>query len=105
MAIRSKVREYATSFVKTLLKGLIFKFMNFVYILASQRNGTLYIGVTSNIAKRIYEHKNDIAEGFTKKYKVHRLVYIEETTDVNAAILREKQLIMVGKNWTTNFKI
>jgi len=73
----------------------------FVYILASQRNGTLYIGVTSNIAKRIYEHKNDIAEGFTKKYKVHRLVYIEETTDVNAAILREKQL----KQWKRNWKL
>jgi putative endonuclease len=69
--------------------------------MASQRNGTLYVGVTSDIRKRIYEHKNDLVEGFTKKYKVHHLVYIEETNDVNAAITREKQL----KKWKRAWKL
>ena len=62
----------------------------YVYILASQRNGTLYIGVTSDLIKRIYEHKNDLAVGFIKKYRVHQLVYYEQFDDVNAAIAREK---------------
>jgi len=73
----------------------------YVYILASKRNGTLYIGVTSNLIKRIYEHKNNIIEGFTKKYNIHKLVYYEITEDVNSAIVREKQL----KRWKRNWKI
>jgi putative endonuclease len=73
----------------------------FVYILASGKNGTLYIGVTSDLAKRVYEHKNDLTEGFTKKYNVHDLVYFEETNDINAAITREKQL----KKWNRDWKI
>ena len=64
----------------------------YVYILASKRNGTLYIGVTSNLIRRIYEHKQDLVKGFTKEYKVHDLVYFEYTNDVNEALLREKQL-------------
>jgi len=64
----------------------------FIYILASQRNGTLYIGVTNDITRRVYEHKNNLIEGFTKKYKVHLLVYFEEFQNVEAAITREKQL-------------
>jgi putative endonuclease len=73
----------------------------FVYILANRRDGALYIGVTSNLLKRIYEHKNDLAEGFTKKYGIHRLVHFEDTSDVMAAIEREKQL----KNWKRQWKI
>ncbi|MBU4483889.1 GIY-YIG nuclease family protein [bacterium] len=73
----------------------------FVYILASQRNGTLHIGVTNNIARRIYEHKNDLIKGFTEKYRVHNLIYVEETNDVNVAITREKQL----KKWKRSWKL
>jgi putative endonuclease len=73
----------------------------FVYILASQRNGTLYIGVTSNLIKRVWEHKNNAVEGFTKKYKVHSLVYFEQTDNVNSALRREKQL----KNWQRKWKL
>jgi len=69
--------------------------------LASQRNGTLYIGVTSNLKRRVFEHKNDLVEGFTKQYKVHDLVYYEETNDVIAAIAREKEL----KHWERKWKI
>ncbi len=69
--------------------------------MTSQRNGTLYVGITNDIARRVYEHKNDLIEGFTKKYKTHHLVYIEETNDVNEAITREKQL----KRWKRNWKL
>ena len=62
----------------------------YVYILASQRNGTLYIGVTSNIIKRIYEHKNKIIKGFSSKYNTNKLVYFEQYNDIIAAISREK---------------
>ncbi|MBI2623227.1 MAG: GIY-YIG nuclease family protein [Candidatus Liptonbacteria bacterium] len=72
-----------------------------VYILASRRNGTLYIGVTSNLKKRVYEHKHGVVEGFTKKYGVHMLVYYECTSDVKSAIAREKQL----KKWRRAWKI
>jgi len=73
----------------------------YVYILASQKNGTLYIGVTSNLIKRVYEHKNDVVNGFTKKYQVHKLVYFEEHIDVRQAIQREKQM----KKWKRQWKI
>ena len=72
-----------------------------VYILASKRNGTLYIGVTSDLIKRVWEHKNDLAEGFTKKYQVHHLVYFEQTSDIMSALEREKQL----KKWHRQYKI
>jgi putative endonuclease len=72
-----------------------------VYILASQRNGTLYIGVTSDLVKRLWEHKNDMVEGFTQKYGVHRLVHYEMCGDMMAAISREKQL----KKWRRAWKI
>ena len=58
-----------------------------VYILASKRNGTLYIGVTSNILQRIWQHRNDLAMGFTQQYRVHRLVYFELHGEMSAAIL------------------
>ena len=60
-----------------------------VYILASTRNGTLYVGITSDLVKRIYEHKNDFVDGFTKEYAVHALVYFELHDDMQAAIERE----------------
>ena len=72
-----------------------------VYILASKRNGTLYIGVTSNLPARVWQHKNDLAEGFTKKYGVHRLVYFEIYDDMSEAIQREKRL----KKWRRQWKI
>ena len=72
-----------------------------VYILASQRNGTLYVGVTSDLVKRVWEHKNDVIEGFTGKYSVHMLVYYELHEDMLAAITREKQI----KKWNRAWKI
>ena len=71
----------------------------YVYILASKRNGTLYIGVTSDLIKRIHEHKNNAVESFTKKYNVHDLVYFEQTEDVESAIKREKQLKAWKRDW------
>ena len=73
----------------------------YVYVLANKRNGTLYIGVTSNLKKRIWEHKNNVVVGFTKKYKVHTLVYFEQTNNVTAAIERERRL----KNWKRKWKM
>lgn len=73
----------------------------YVYIMASKRNGTLYIGVTSNLIKRVYEHRNNVTDGFTKEYSVHCLVYYETTSDVNSALLREKQM----KKWKREWKI
>lgn len=72
-----------------------------VYILASQRNGTLYIGVTSNLVQRIWQHRNDLVEGFTEKYGVHGLVYVELLDDMLSAITREKQL----KKWNRAWKL
>ena len=62
----------------------------FVYMLASKRNGTLYIGVTNNLLKRVHQHKNDVTEGFTRKYNVHSLVYYEMFNRIQDAITREK---------------
>ena len=73
----------------------------YIYILAIKRNGTLYIGVTSNLVKRVYEHKNNIIEGFTKKYNIHKLVYYETTNDIESAIRREKQLKKWNRKWKT----
>ncbi len=64
----------------------------YVYILTNWNNKVMYIGVTGNLIRRLYEHKHGIHEGFTKKYHVHKLVYFEETSDVYAALTREKQL-------------
>ncbi len=73
----------------------------YVYIMASKQDGMLYIGVTSNLIKRVYEHKHDLAAGFTSKYHIHNLVYFEVTEDINSAISREKQL----KKWNRAWKI
>jgi len=64
----------------------------YVYILSSKKRGTLYVGVTSSLLKRVYEHKNGFVEGFTEKYGVHRLVYYEIARDAEAALTREKQI-------------
>ena len=73
----------------------------YVYILANKRVGTLYVGVTSTLQKRVYEHRNNLVDGFTKKYNVHNLVYYEIHDDVTQAITREKQL----KKWKRNWKL
>ena len=73
----------------------------YVYILAGKRNGTLYIGVTSDLVRRIFEHKNDLVDGFTKEYGVHKLVYYEATDSIDSAIAREKQL----KKWNRAWKV
>ena len=73
----------------------------FVYILASKPHGVLYIGVTSNIVKRVWEHKQNTIEGFTKKYNVKQLVYYEVTESIESAIVREKQL----KKWNRAWKV
>ena len=72
-----------------------------VYILASRRNGTFYIGVTSNLVKRIWEHKNNIVKGFTKSYSVHQLVWYEVHETMESAIKREKRL----KEWKRKWKL
>jgi len=74
----------------------------FVYILTNKTNRVLYIGVTSNLERRIYEHKNKLVEGFSKKYNLQKLVYYEVTNDVNSAIKREKQLKNWHRQWKTN---
>ena len=73
----------------------------YVYILASKKNGTLYIGVTNDLVKRVYEHKQNLVEGFTKKYNIHMLVYYEQTNDITSAITREKQM----KAWKRQWKV
>ena len=72
-----------------------------VYILSSRRNGTLYIGVTSNLIQRVWQHRNDFVEGFTKRYGVHTLVWYEIHGTMDSAITREKVL----KNWKRSWKI
>lgn len=69
------------------------------YLLASQRRGTLYVGVTSDLVKRIWEHRNDVVEGFTRQYRIHTLVYYEQHPDMTAAVTREKQLEKWNRAW------
>jgi putative endonuclease len=73
----------------------------YVYILTNKRNTVFYIGVTDDLKRRLYEHKNELIEGFTKKYQLKKLVYFEEYQNINEAIKREKQL----KNWHRDWKI
>ena len=72
-----------------------------VYVLASKRNGTLYVGVTSNLVQRVWQHKNDLVEGFTKRYGVHTLVCYEIHETMESAITREKAI----KRWKRDWKI
>ncbi len=71
----------------------------FVYLLASQKNGTLYLGVTSDLPKRIWQHKSKLVDGFTEKHNVNKLVWFQECADAESAILREKQLKMWKRAW------
>ena len=71
------------------------------YILASRKNGTLYVGVTSDLVKRVWEHKNDFVEGFTRKYEVHNLVWYEAHDTMASAIVHEKRI----KEWRRQWKI
>ena len=72
-----------------------------VYIMTNIKNGTLYIGVTNDLIRRAYEHKNDLVDGFTKEHGLHTLVYAEEHSIIAGAILREKQM----KKWKRKWKI
>ena len=74
--------------------------MYYVYILTDKSNAVMQVGITNNLSRRLYEHKNEQIEGFTKKYHVHKLVYFEEYTEVNYAIAREKQI----KRWSRSKK-
>lgn len=74
----------------------------FVYILANKRNGTLYVGMTNNLKRRIFEHKNDLIEGFSSKYKLHLLVYFEIHDSAESAIIREKRLKHWNRTWKLN---
>ena len=73
----------------------------YVYILSNRKNGTLYTGITSNLIKRIYEHKNNFVDGFTKKYNIHNLVWYEMYDSAEKAIVREKQI----KKWKRKWKL
>ncbi len=70
--------------------------MYYVYIMTNKNDGTMYIGMTNDLVRRVYEHKNHLVKGFTSRYNVEKLVYVEEASDVMDAIQREKQL----KGWT-----
>lgn len=76
--------------------------MAYIYILTNQYNTALYIGVTNDLVRRIYEHKQDLVEGFSKRYKLHKLVYYEQTPSIISAIQREKQLKRWHRNWKNN---
>jgi len=80
-------------------KALILSY--YVYIMASGRNGTLYVGMTNDLIRRVYEHKHDLADGFTRKHRVRDLVYFEQTDDAMSAIVREKRL----KKWNRKWKL
>ena len=73
-----------------------------VYILASKKDGVLYIGVTSDLVKRLWEHQNNTVEGFTKKYYVHKLVFFELYDSMDQAIVREKQMKKWKREWKTD---
>lgn len=74
----------------------------YVNILANKRNGTLYTGITKDLVKRVYEHKNNLVEGFTKKYNIHMLVYYESTQNIMSAITKEKQIKAWKRTWKLN---
>ena len=73
----------------------------YIYILSNKKNGVLYVGVTNDLLRRIYEHKQEVVAGFTQKYHIHNLVYYEQYDDIRNAITREKQI----KKWNRQWKI
>jgi putative endonuclease len=74
----------------------------YIYILTNKKYGTFYTGVTNDLTRRVYEHKNDLIEGFTKKYQTHILVYFEITSSIQEAIRREKQIKAWKRDWKIN---
>ena len=74
----------------------------YVYILAKEKNGTLYVGITNNLERRIWEHKNNLVKGFTEKYKIHNLVYYEVYGEIGMALYREKLIKRWPRNWKMN---
>ena len=82
-------------------RGMLEPVPYYLYIMASQRNGTLYVGVTSHLVRRVYEHRNSMADGFTKRHNVEKLVYFETYNDPRTAIQREKNI----KHWKREWKI
>ena len=94
-----------TNFIRIFLSfykfAFIFNYMQkyYVYILSNQTNSTLYIGVTNDLKRRLYEHKNKLIDGFSSKYNTNKLVYFEETSDVKTAIQREKNLKKWNRQW------
>ena len=94
------IRDPDTSPLTLIKQSLMEKYW-YVYILANHRNGTLYTGFTNNLIQRTWTHKNDVVEGFTNKYQVHRLVYYEVFEDRDEAIKKEKQI----KKWHRKWKL
>jgi putative endonuclease len=82
-------------------QSIYFEMTYWVYILTSRPGGTLYVGVTNNLVRRVYEHKEDLADGFTKRYGIKRLVYFEQHETIAAALQREKNI----KHWSREWKI
>ena len=80
---------------------MVKKYTYYIYIMSNKNNSTFYVGITNSIVKRTFEHKVGLIDGFTKKYKVGKLVYLEEFNDIKEAIAREKQL----KNWHREWKL
>jgi len=97
LSFRQCVEPESSDFV---LKYLMLK-KGYLYILASRRNGTLYVGVTSDLVKRIEEHRQKLVEGFTKKYEITNLVYFETFEDIRDAIIRERQIKEWKRKWKT----
>jgi putative endonuclease len=91
----NRLRPRSSHAITTRMKG------GWVYIVTNRPNGTLYIGVTSNLARRIWEHREGLVEGFTKRYGLKRLVYVERYDDIGAAIQRETTL----KHWPRSWKV
>ncbi len=89
------------SYIWLFTRNSMYVMQSFIYILASRKYGTLYIGVTSDLIKRVYQHKNHFIKGFTAKYKIYNLVYYEIFEDIWYAIQREKNL----KRWNRSWKI
>jgi len=102
IVIPSKGESRVPGYLKLLLTRPRMAHQPAIYILSNKFNGTLYVGVTSNLIQRVWQHKTKVVEGFTAKYNLEMLVYYELHCDINAAILREKQLKKWRRQWKLN---